>query len=208
MAERAAARDPVRLAGQLSRRAVMVHVGTLVAVGAVYYLGARLGLTLSLVEQNVTPLWPPTGVAVAAFLLVGRSMWPGVAVAAFAVNLPISEGPLAAAVTAAGNTLAPLLAVTLLTGVGFRRQLDRHRDAVAIVLLGALTSMVLSATVGAGTLVVSGAIGTDQLPAAWAVWWTGDAMGVLAVTPFLLSLRLFRGRRRGHRPVGWRGWRC
>ena len=192
MTELAADRDTWRIAEQRPRRAVTAQLVMLVAVGVVYYLGARVGLTLSLVERNVTPLWPPTGIAVAAFLLMGRSMWPGVAVAAFAVNLPISEGPLPAAVTAAGNTLAPLLAAALLARVGFRRQLDRHRDALAIVLLGALTSMMLSATIGAGTLAVSGAIGTDQLPAAWAVWWTGDAMGVLAVAPFLLCLPLFR----------------
>jgi serine phosphatase RsbU (regulator of sigma subunit)/anti-sigma regulatory factor (Ser/Thr protein kinase) len=161
-------------------------------VGVVYYVGARVGLTLSLVERNVTPLWPPTGIAVAAFLLLGRSLWPGVAVAAFAVNLPISEGPVPAALTAAGNTLAPLLAATLLLRVGFRRQLDRQRDALSIVFLGALLSMVVSATVGAGTLLVSDAISVDQLPSAWAVWWTGDAMGVLTVAPFLLCLPLFR----------------
>ena len=168
------------------------HVGALVLVGAAYFLGAKLGLSLSLVEHNVTPLWPPTGIAVAALLLLGRSMWPGIALAAFAVNLPISEGPLPAAVTAAGNTLAPLLAVALLHRVGFRRQLDRQRDALAIVFLGALASMLVSATIGAVTLVVSGAIPSDQLPSAWAVWWAGDAMGVLAVAPFLLCLPLFR----------------
>lgn len=164
----------------------------LVLVGAGYYLGARLGLSLSLVEHNVTPLWPPTGIAVAAFLLLGRSMWPAVAVAAFAVNLPVSMGPLPAVVTAAGNTLAPLVAVTLLHRVGFRRQLDRQRDALAIVFLGALASMLISATVGATTLAVSDAIPFEQLPTAWAVWWTGDVMGVLVIAPFLLSLPLFR----------------
>ena len=168
------------------------YLGALVVVAAAYYVGARLGLTLSLVERNVTPLWPPTGIAVAAFLVVGRWLWPGVAVAAFAVNLPISEGVLAAAVTATGNTLAPLVAVYLLGRVGFRRQLDRRQDALAIVFLGALASTLVSATIGAGTLVASGAIHSDRLLNAWAVWWTGDAMGVLLVAPFLLSLPLFR----------------
>jgi len=164
----------------------------LAAVGVVYYASARIGLTLSLVERNVTPLWPSSGVAVAAFLLAGRRLWPAVAVAAFAVNLPITEGVLAAAVTAAGNTLAPLLAATLLLRVGFRRQLDRRRDALAIVFLGALASMLGSATIGTGTLVVSDAISSDRLVSAWSVWWTGDAMGVLTVAPFLLCLPLFR----------------
>lgn len=174
------------------RRDLTSYVGVLLLVGVAYYVGARLGLTLSLVERNVTPLWPPTGIAVAAFLVAGRSLWPGVAVAAFAVNLPISDGAIAAAVTACGNTLAPLAAAVLLSRVGFRRLLDRPRDALSMVFLGALGSTLLSASVGAGTLVMSGAIGSDRLLNAWAVWWTGDAMGVLTVAPFLLCLPLFR----------------
>ena len=166
-------------------------VAAIVLVGAAYYLGARLGLNLSLVEHNVTPLWPPTGIALAAFLLLGRSMWPGVALAALAVNLPISNGPLPALVTAVGNTVAPLVAAIILERVGFRRQLDHQRDALAIVFLGALASMTISATVGATTLFASGAIGADELAGAWVVWWTGDAMGILAVAPFLLCIPLF-----------------
>ncbi|TCC47448.1 serine/threonine protein phosphatase [Kribbella capetownensis] len=167
-------------------------VVAVVLVGAAYYLGARLGLSLSLVEQNVTPLWPPSGIALAAFLVFGRSMWPGVACAALAVNLPISTGPVPALLTALGNTLAPLVAAIVLERVGFRRQLDRRRDALAIVFLGALASMTISATIGTITLLSSKTIGTDELVGAWAVWWTGDAMGVLAVTPFLLCIPLFR----------------
>ena len=172
----------------LARRSGLVVA--LLFVGLTYYLGARLGLSLSLVERNVTPLWPPTGIAVAAYLLLGRQMWPAVAAAAFAVNLPISTGVLAAAVTAVGNTLAPLVAVMLLSRFGFRRQLDRRRDALAIVFV-ALASMLVSALVGTTTLVVSDAIPGDRFLSAGAVWWTGDAMGVLVVAPFLLSLPLF-----------------
>ncbi|WP_217702448.1 SpoIIE family protein phosphatase [Nocardioides guangzhouensis] len=186
-----ASRSSSGAAALLSRREPVAYAAALLVLAATYYIGARVGLTLSLVEQNVTPLWPPTGIAVAAFLLGGRRLWPAVTLAAFAVNLPISATLVAAAVTAVGNTLAPLVAVVLLDRVGFRRQLDRHRDALSIVFLGALASMTVSATVGAGTLAASDAITTDQLPSAWAVWWTGDAMGVLAVAPFLLCLPLF-----------------
>ncbi|GAA2742187.1 hypothetical protein GCM10009868_11190 [Terrabacter aerolatus] len=178
------------------------RLGRLVLIALAYYLGARLGLGLSLVGNDVTPLWPPTGIAVAALVVVGRSYWPAVAVAALAVNLPLSATPLAAGVTAIGNTLAPVVAVTLLRRVGFRRELDRQRDAMAIVFLGALASMLVSATIGSATLLVSGSITTAQVPAAWAVWWTGDAMGVLTVAPFLLCLPLFWEQRRWP----WRQW--
>jgi PAS domain S-box-containing protein len=164
------------------------YAGKTLIVAFAYYVAARLGLRVALIERNVTPLWPPTGIALVAFLVFGRALWPGVALAAFAVNLPINTNGLAAAATAAGNTLAPLVAASLLISVGFRREIDRLWDAVYIVFLGALLSMLISASVGAGTLLFSGAISAREFPAAWAVWWTGDAMGVLVVAPFLLSL--------------------
>jgi integral membrane sensor domain MASE1 len=157
-------------------------------VAVAYYIAAKLGLRLALVGRNITPFWPPTGIAVVAFLVLGRSVWPGVALAAFVVNLPITTGVLPAAATAAGNTLAPLVAATLLAKVGFRREIDRLRDAAAIVFVGALLSMSISASVGTGVLVASGALPAAALPGSWAVWWAGDAMGVLVVTPFVLSL--------------------
>ena len=163
-----------------------------IGLGIAYYLAAQLSLRLSLVGENITPLWPPTGIALVGFLLGGRRLWPGVAIAAFAVNLPISTSAVAAAVTAVGNTLAPLAAATLLLRAGFRPQLDRLRDALAIVFLAALGSTLISATIGATTLVVSEAITEAQFLGAWSVWWAGDAMGILVVAPFLLTLNTIR----------------
>jgi signal transduction histidine kinase len=121
-------------------------------------------------------------------LVFGRRVWPAVFLGALAVNLPIGPSPLGAAFIAAGNTLAPLTAATLLKRAGFRIELDRLRDAAAIIVLGALVAMTISATVGTSVLVFSGAVPADGLWSTWAVWWTGDAMGVLLVSPFLLSL--------------------
>jgi integral membrane sensor domain MASE1/anti-sigma regulatory factor (Ser/Thr protein kinase) len=163
-------------------------VAVCVLVGVAYFVVARLSLRFSLVERNITPLWPPTGLALVAFLRSGRRMWPGIAVAAFLVNEPITPTLLAAGVTAAGNTIAPVLAATLLIRTGFRQEMDRVRDVAALVILGALLPMIVSATIGTGTLVVSDSIGRDQFLSSWSVWWAGDAMGVLVVAPFLLVL--------------------
>ena len=160
----------------------------LAVVALVYLLAARLSLNLALVHGQVTPLWPPTGIALVAFLVFGRWMWPAIYLGALAVNLPIGPSPLGAAVVAVGNTLAPLVAAELLRLVGFRRELDRFRDALAIICLGALAGMAISATVGTTVLYLEGVISSAQALSTWAVWWTGDAMGVLLVAPFLLSL--------------------
>jgi signal transduction histidine kinase len=121
-------------------------------------------------------------------LVIGRRVWPAIAIAAFAVNLPIGPSPLGAAVIAAGNTLAPLASVELLRRVGFHRELNRLRDAINLIILAALAGMTISATVGSAVLVLSGAVPTAEFWPTWAVWWVGDAMGILLVTPFLLSL--------------------
>ncbi len=173
-----------------------------IGLGIAYYLAAQLSLRLALVGENITPLWPPTGIALVGFLLRGRRLWPGVAIAAFAVNLPISASAAAAAVTAVGNTLAPLAAATLLLRVGFRPQLDRLRDALAIVS-SALGSTLISATIGATTLVASNAIAEARFLGAWSVWWAGDAMGILVVAPFLLT---FSSLRAHPIPRGWKAF--
>lgn len=167
----------------LERRDVVVMAG----LGALYGLTAFLSLRLALVDQNVTPLWPPTGIAVVAFLLLGTRLWPGIAVAAFIVNLPITSSPAAAAATAAGNTIAPILAVLVLRLVGFRTELDRVRDVVALLVVAPLT-MSVSATVGATTLLVTGQIAAADYWQTWSVWWAGDSMGVLVVAPLLLVI--------------------
>jgi PAS domain S-box-containing protein len=161
-------------------------------VAAAYYAAASLSLRLALVGEQVTPVWPPTGIAVVAFLWFGRRVWPGIAIAAFLVNLPISSSPAIAAGIAVGNTLAPLFAHFLLERVGFEPRLERLRDALAIVILGALAGMLVSATIGATTLFAAGATMSAGFATTWAVWWTGDAMGVLIVAPFLLTFRFFR----------------
>ncbi|MGD3106155.1 MASE1 domain-containing protein [Streptomyces sp. YGL11-2] len=161
-------------------------------VAALYYASGKLGLLQQLVRGQVSPLWPPTGIALAGLLLMGLRAWPGIALGAFLVN--ISLGPSIPAVLAitSGNTLAPLFAYALLRRTGFRTEMNRFQDALALVFLGAFTGMLISATVGTSTLLLAHALPAGGFWPTWWVWWTGDAMGVLVVTPVLLVLRSAR----------------
>jgi signal transduction histidine kinase len=167
---------------------MLPYVLQLTVVALAYWFAASVSLRLALVHGQVTPIWPPTGIALVAILVLGRRVWPAIFLAALAVNLPIGPTTLGAASIAAGNTLAPLAAAALLKRAGFRIELDRLRDAAALIVLGALVAMTISASVGTSVLLLSGAAPGDSFWPTWAVWWTGDAMGVLLVAPFLLSL--------------------
>jgi signal transduction histidine kinase len=179
-----------------STAALLVRV---VILAVLYYAAAKLSLRLSLVDQSVTPVWPPSGLAVVWLLFFGRSSWPGIALGAFAVNL--SLGMLPASGIAAGNTVAPVLAVVLLERTAFRPQLDRLRDAVILVFAASLGAMAISASSGTATLFAAGEIGSSELLSTMAVWWTGDAMGVLIFAPFLFALLTDRSRIRWNASV-------
>ncbi|GAB4586917.1 MASE1 domain-containing protein [Nocardia sp. IFM 10818] len=169
-------------------RGHVVLVLWIVAVAVAYFTSAQVGLRMALVEHQVTPFWPPTGIALACLLLRGPRVWPGITLGAFAVNLGLGPQLPAILVIAAGNTAAPLVAYLLLRRVGFRRGFDRITDVLALVFLGALTGMLVSATVGSTTLLVAGALSPEHWLPTWFVWWTGDAMGVLTVAPLILLL--------------------
>ncbi|MET8446139.1 MASE1 domain-containing protein [Streptomyces sp. NPDC005209] len=170
-----------------ARRLVVFALETAV-VTACYFGAGRLGLLRRLVVEGavVTPIWPPTGVAVAALLILGPRAWPGIALGAFFIIASISTPGPDTPVLVLGNTLAPLCAYLLLSRVGFRTDLSRLRDGLALVFLGALTAMLISASIGVGTLVVAGKLAMDGFWLVWPAWWVGDAMGVLIVTPVLL----------------------
>lgn len=158
----------------------------ILAVAVAYYLAGRWGLSLTLVRSNVSPIWPPTGVALVGALLFGVRVWPGIAVASLLINLPISPSATGAGLIAAGNTVAPLVATFAMQRLGFRLDMARLKDAVVLVLAGALGAMTISASVGTAVLVSAGVVPLQEATATWTAWWTGDVMGVLAVGPLLL----------------------
>jgi integral membrane sensor domain MASE1 len=161
-------------------------------VAVAYYLGAGIGLQLAVVRGQVTPLWPPTGIALVALLVWGFRIWPGIAVGALAVNMPIGPTWSAVALITLGNTAAPVTAYLLLRRTGFRCELNRLRDALALVFFGAFVAMVISATAGTLALLLSTAVPRGEVWSTWSAWWTGDAMGVLVIAPVLLAARPIR----------------
>ena len=69
---------------------IIPRIGRSLIVAILYFAGAELGLSLASLHQNVTPVWPPTGIAIAAVLIFGPRVLPGVFLGALAANLSTS----------------------------------------------------------------------------------------------------------------------
>ena len=99
-----------------------------VVVAVAYIAAAKLGFTLAFTTKQVTAVWPPTGIAVAALVQFGAGAWPGIFLGAFAANAFSDEPVLTAAMIAVGNTLGPLLGSLLLRRTGFQSGFERPAD--------------------------------------------------------------------------------
>jgi signal transduction histidine kinase len=155
-------------------------------LAAVYFAAAKLGLAFDAVSGVATAVWPPTGISLAALVLFGRGLWPGIALGAFLVNAQTGIPIAAAAGIAVGNTLEALAGAWLLGRVGFSPGFDRLRDTLAHVLLAAVGSTLVSATIGATSVWVTGGSAGAAYLEVWRVWWIGDLTGDLVVAPLLL----------------------
>ena len=163
---------------------------TLVILGvAVAYFGAaRLGLSLAFVAEEVSVIWPPTGIAITALVVFRRRAAAGVFAGALAANATIGEPLAAAAGIATGNTLGALLGFFLLRKAGFSRHLGRIWDVFALLGLAGAVASAASATLGVSTLCLTGLHPWSAFGSLWGVWWLGDLMGVVLIAPVLLTL--------------------
>jgi PAS domain S-box-containing protein len=158
-----------------------------VLLAALYAAAAWIGLRYVTIGHSVSLVWPPAGIAFAALVLLGPRYWPGVAAGAFIANAA-TPVPLAAVIgIAAGNTMEALLAARLLRRVaGSRPQLEEPTQTRTLILLATPAGALVAALIGVTSLLVTGALG-GPAALALAIWWAGDALGMLVVAPVLFS---------------------
>src|SRR5262252_8018316 len=127
------------------------------ALAGVYFGAAKLGLTLAFVAEQVTVVWPPTGIALSAVLLFGYRIWPAIALGAFIANVTTNTPIITSLGIAAGNSFEALVGAWLLNRiVGFRFSIERFQDVVGLIILGAMVSTTVSATIGVTSLCLAG----------------------------------------------------
>jgi PAS domain S-box-containing protein len=155
-----------------------------------YFIAGKLGqATTNIRSSNLGPVWPASGIALAAFLAYGARVWPGIAASAFLVALSSTVSPIAAAGQAFGATAGALTGSYVLRRfLSFDPSLARLRDAIGLVVVGAFGSAFLSASIGLFSLYATGVQAYSGLAPAWLIYWLGDSTGVLLITPLVFTL--------------------
>ena len=160
---------------------------TLLLLTAVYFGTGRPGLSLGTFSGFATLVWLPSGIAVASLFLGGYRLWPAITLGTFLVNF-FTGAPLFAAIgIGIGNTLEALVCTAILKHESVRPELDSLHDILALVLVAAPLSALISATIGVSSLWLGGNIALSSAYAAWGAWWLGDVISLLLLTPLLLT---------------------
>jgi PAS domain S-box-containing protein len=171
----------------MERRTKRAQVLALIVVGTVYVLAGKIGLHFAFLNASASPIWPPTGIALTAMLLLGPRIWPAVFVGAFLVNVTTAGSIATSLGIALGNTLEAVLGASLVRRfAGGRLAFARARDIFTFVGLAGLVSTTVSATIGVTSLALGGHARWEDYGSVWLTWWLGDVAGNLVVAPLLL----------------------
>ena len=183
---------------------------TTLALALAYYAAARFGLLLSFSNTNVSPVWPPSGIALAALMVFGLRCWPGVLLGAMAANYTgfVASGALAPGaalglsfVIGLGNSVEAIAGAWILRRwLGPGLALDKP-ERVYLFAAAAVLVAALAALAGTTSLVLWGVLPAAGVQDVGATWWLGDLAGIAIVTPFVLAWRRPGLARR-------RGWRA
>jgi integral membrane sensor domain MASE1 len=159
--------------------------GTVIAIS--YFVLAKGSLTLASLHPSASPVWPPSGLALAFLLLWGNALWPAIFAGAFLTNATTFGSLSTSSLIAGGNTLEVLITAALLKRLNASTRLfEGPSEVVLFACLTLLPGTMVSATVGVGSLVLAGFADAAKFPAIWLTWWLGDVGGQLLVTPFIV----------------------
>ena len=123
----------------------------------IYFALAKIGLMLASINPSASPIWPPTGLALAALLLRGYRVWPAILVAAFAANRRRTAGSIATSLAiGAGNTIEGLLGAYLINRLSDGKATFESPAGVARFALLSFLPTALCATIGVISLALGG----------------------------------------------------
>ena len=172
---------------------IRLRLVPVVAVAILYFLLGKLGFSVSVLQ--VSPVWPPSGMSLAAMLVLGPGVWPGVWLGALVLNASHFlnaanpwRSTLLAFLIATGTTLEALAGNYFVSRYsGGRRFLGRARHVFRFACIGAFLSAIIAALIGSASLVFFGNTPINEWRNTAFTWWIGDVMGILVVTPLLVS---------------------
>src|SRR6266481_4620310 len=168
-------------------RRLLEHVVELTGIAVIYVGLAKLSLALASIHPSATPIWPPTGYALAAVLLLGYRVSPAIFLGALVANVTTAGSVGTSLAIATGNTFESLVGAYLINRWSDGRStFDTPAGVARFAAICFIPSTIISATLGVGSLSLAGYADWSEFRSIWTTWWMGDLAGALVITPAIV----------------------
>ena len=175
------------LTPEINFRRGISYAGGLVGIGVIYFALAKGGLALASINPSATPIWPPTGFALAAVLLWGYWTWPAIFAASLIANATTAGSVATAIAIATGNSLEAVVGAYLINRWSSGCDTFSTPNSVAkFALICFVIATPISASIGLTSLATAGYIERTNFANAWVTWWLGDVTGALVIAPVIV----------------------
>ena len=162
------------------------NLASLVLLTLIYFVVEKLGMRLAFIHPLVTPIWLPSGIALAASILYGYRVWPAIFVGSFLSHATTSVPSFLIPV---GVTLEGLAGAYLVNKFARgAKAFDTARGVFLFVLVGCVCAPLISPTIGVSEFYLVGHVRLAGLGLVWLTWWLAHVIGILLVAPFLILL--------------------
>jgi integral membrane sensor domain MASE1 len=166
-----------------------VNAAIIASLAFLYFAVGKFVQRPATPNHSVTAIWLPAGISLAAVLLRGNRVWPGVFLGTFLLSVNITGTIGLSFGFGLGNTLEALLAAHLIhkSARGIHA-FFRTADVLRFIFFAGVLAPALCATIGTSLLCLGGRARLNDFFTLWFVWWVGDMLGTLFLTPFLVLL--------------------
>jgi diguanylate cyclase (GGDEF)-like protein len=165
----------------------MPYLAQMGVVAIAYFAAARMSLVLAIPPGYATAVWPPSGIALAAALLLGNRIWPGIWIGAALANVAVESSFFSAVAIGSGNTLEALAGSTLIRlHIEDPARFERGEDVLKFIAICALAGAI-AASVALIPLAAGHPLTWEGSLRNWWTWWQGDLSGMIVVAPLILS---------------------
>lgn len=175
------------------RKLILINI----LIALMYVLVGNVGLLFNTFNTSVSPLWPPSGVALALAIIFGLPrILPGIILGIVVLAFQSSTHIIATAGLISSALLETLTASMLLLSIGKGEfKFKKPADIFYFITIAVFFSPLIASTVGITSMYVGGMVDLAHVPKIWLTFFIGNSLGILIFTPFILSFSRYQNRK-------------
>ena len=178
-----------KLSAEVTSQKQFIYGVKVFTLALLYFITGKLSFSVAQSHSIVTVvIFAAEGFALAAVIIFGRSIWPGIFLGQLVLALSEGLSIMPAIAISSINSMEAVIAVMMFHHFGLKPSLERLKDIFGLLLLIIFVLQPFSSTLGNTVLWMSSLLSWQDYPSSWFTWWFGNTIGQMLIAPMILLL--------------------